>query len=375
VVVQPGATPVYLHAIATAVPPTAYAQKAIGEILLRGMDPKSKPARLLKRIYAHSDIEQRHSVIEDYALHAEGMFLDSDLQTLKSPTTGQRNDRYSKEARSLFRIVGEQAIEQAEGLDRGDVTHVITVSCTGFFAPGPDFYMVRDLDLATITRRVHIGFMGCCAALPALRLAQDIATADPEAVILLACVELCTLHLQPTQNIDKIIATSVFADGAAAAIVSARAPQANGTARPLRLDAFATSISPDSEEDMAWSIGDHGFDMVLSTYVPRILQAQVPSIVDGLLTETGHQRTDVDHWAVHPGGKAILDKIAEGLDLAANALDHPRRVLRENGNMSSATILFVLQQFQRSGLKPEDLVFALAFGPGLTVESALLSVV
>lgn len=251
-------SPVYVHFITTAVPPTAYRQKTVGEIMLRGMDLQSKPARLLKRIYAHSDIDQRHSVISDYAVQAEGLFLHSDLQSLKSPTTGDRNERYTAEARILFRDVGQKAVERS-GFDRSDITHVITVSCTGFFAPGPDFYMVLDLGLSTATKRAHIGFMGCCAAFPALRLARDISIVDPQAVVLLACVELCTLHIQPTDNIDKIIATSVFADGAAAAIVSAREAQPDGESRPLRLDAFATSISPDSETDMAWSIGDNGF--------------------------------------------------------------------------------------------------------------------
>ena len=366
----------YLHALATAVPPTAYAQEVIGQIMLRGLDPRSKPARLLQRIYAHSGIAQRHSVISDYAAGAEGLFLDSDLHSLKSPSTSQRNERYTTEARALLRDVGRRALARAPGLERGDITHVITVSCTGFFAPGPDFYLVRDLDLSPATRRVHIGFMGCCAAFPALRLARDITLADPAAVVLVACVELCTLHLQPTENIDKIIATSLFADGAAAAIVSAREPEADDPARRvLRLDAFATTISPDSEQDMAWTIGDHGFDMVLSTYVPRILQANVPAIVDALLAESGHLRTAVDHWAIHPGGKAILDKVGAGLDLDTDALDVPRHVLRQYGNMSSATILFVLEEFQQRRLERSELMVALAFGPGLTVESALISVV
>lgn len=365
----------YLHAIATAVPPTAYSQEAVREILLRGMEPGSKAARLLRRIYSHSGIDQRHSVVADFADGVEGLFLDTDLHTLKLPGTGARNDRYTSEARAMFTDVAARAIDAAPAIDRGAVTHVITVSCTGFFAPGPDFFIVRDLGLSPSTHRVHLGFMGCCAAFPALRLARDITIAEPQAVVLVVCVELCTLHLQPTDNIDKIIATSVFADGAAAAIVSAREPdRPDPEQRPLRLDSFSTFIPPGTEADMAWTIGDHGFDMVLSTYVPRILGAGVGAIVDDLLAPSARRRSDIEHWAIHPGGKAILDKVAEGLALPDGALDCSRSVLRRYGNMSSATILFVLQAFQRGGIQPSELMLAMAFGPGLTVESALISV-
>ncbi len=363
----------FIHSIATSVPETSYPQQTIGEIMLRGMDPASKPARLLKRIYAHSDIDKRHSVIKDYALAEEGLFLDSDLRSLKNPTTCQRNERYTREARAMFTEVGSRAVEEAPGVDRNDIPHVITASCTGFFAPGPDFYVVHDMGLSTSVQRAHIGFMGCYAAFPALRLARSITMADPEAVVLVICVELCTLHIQPTEEIDKIIATSVFADGAGAAVVSAREPSQKG--RSLRMDSFSTSISPDSQDDMAWKIGDHGFDMVLSTYVPRILEANVPDIVDSLLSDSEYSRKDIHHWAIHPGGKAILDKVAKSLELPPEALDGPRTVLRNYGNMSSATILFVLKELLASQPNESDLVFALAFGPGLTVESAILSVV
>lgn len=407
----------YIHSIATLVPETQYSQKTIGEIMLRGMDLESKPARLLRRIYTHSDIDTRYSVIRDYASGEEGLFLGSDLYSLRSPTTRERNERYTEEARTLFRDVGGKAIDCARGINRDEITHVITVSCTGFYAPGPDFFVVHDLGLRSSTQRAHLGFMGCYAAFPALRLARSITVADPDAVVLVLSVELCTLHIQPTEEIDKIIATSVFADGAGAAIVSAREPAGSVVSRThdpvrsaavtgapahsgadvsahspapsvadspsrldaiatsFRLDSFATTISPDTQGDMAWKIGDHGFDMVLSTYVPRILESSVPGIVDELLAGTGRHRGDVNHWAIHPGGKAILDKVAVGLDLASTALDGPRRILRAYGNMSSATILFVLKEIQRSGVKESDLIFGLAFGPGLTVESALLSVV
>lgn len=363
----------FVHSIATLVPETSYPQDVVGNIMQRGIDKSSKAARLLRRIYAHSDIEKRHSVVSDYALREEGLFLASDLETLKMPTTRERNERYTREARDLFGGVAKAVIDQAEGIERSDITHVITVSCTGFYAPGPDFYIVKDLGLRPNTRRTHVGFMGCYAGFPALRLARSISVEDPEAVILVVSVELCTLHMQPTENIDKIIATSVFADGAGAALISAREPATGRSA--FRLDAFETTISPGSEDDMAWKIGDHGFDMVLSTYVPRIIGANVLDVVHSMLASSGYSIENINHWAIHPGGKAILDKVSEGLQLEDDALDVPRSVLRQYGNMSSATIFFVLKEFQQRGMNVDDSTFALAFGPGLTIESALLTVV
>jgi len=369
-----------IHLIRTASPSNRYAQEKVGEAMAKQLDPTSKGARLARKIYRSSGIDFRHSVIGDLnqfvdqvPVETEGLFFDTQ-QTFLSPTTGVRNAMYSEHARTLFSEVAASLIDDCPTFSREDVTHVITVSCTGFFAPGPDYYVVKDLGLDTSTKRFHIGFMGCYAAFPALKMAKAFCAEDPNAVVLVVCVELCSLHLEPSEDIDDIIATSVFADGASGAIVSAK-PGPSG-AKTLRLDFLESVVAPDSEGDMAWTIGDKGFDMVLSTYVPRILEAHVDEIVDGLLKKGGTNRGDISHWAIHPGGRAILDKVESGLSLPASALDPSRTVLRENGNMSSATIFFVLKQFQDaenmdSGAK----MVAMAFGPGLTVESALMTVV
>ena len=291
-----------------------------------------------------------------------------------SPSTKVRNDLYTIEARKLFSETARKVITGCPGMDFADITHVITVSCTGFFAPGPDFYIVQDLGLAPSTQRFHLGFMGCYGAFPALKMARAFCMSDPEAVVLVVCLELCTLHLEPSEHIDDIIASSVFSDGAAGAIVSARSPEKSN--RSLRIETLLSTIAPDSEGDMAWTIGDHGFDMVLSTYVPRILGANVSSIVESLLQKSARSFKDIDHWAIHPGGRAILDKVQEGLELEENALDLSRKILREYGNMSSATILFVLEEFLKSDrMSSGDTMYAMAFGPGLTVESALFECV
>jgi len=259
------------------------------------------------------------------------------------------------------------------------VTHVITVSCTGFHAPGPEYEIVRALGLADSVQRYHFGFMGCYASMPALRAASQFCAADPDAVVLVVSVELCTLHLRSSEDPDVIVASSLFADGAAAGIVTARPSAARG----LRLDRFHTAIAPEGEKDMAWTIGDHGFEMILSTGVPRIIGETIVDALrplyagelsapfrDGVIGE------QVRHWAIHPGGRSILDRVQDRLGLSDVQLHPARETLRTHGNMSSATVLFVLRRIlEEEGARVGERVSAMAFGPGLTAESALMTVV
>ena len=289
---------------------------------------------------------------------------------LKHQVRKRENELYTQEAKQLFTCAARKAVQACPAHTAKDITHVITVSCTGFFAPGPDYFIVKDLGLAPSTGRYHIGFMGCYAAFPALKMAKAFCEADPDAVVLIVSLELCTLHLRPPNDIDSIIATSVFADGGAAAIVSSQEPSA--AEQSLRLEDLNTTLTPDGEGDMAWTIGDEGFNMVLSTYVPQILEANISDAVEPLLSKANVSKEAIDHWAVHPGGRAILDKIETGLGLCESKLASSRRVLRECGNMSSATVLFVLKDSLEKAAK-DDTIYALAFGPGLTVESGLFT--
>jgi len=359
---------VYLHTIATVLPDAAYPQSMVGEVLSAGLEDR-KLARLSGRIYNNSGIEKRHSVIRDMQEQVQGgLFFDAD-GSFKVPTTKERNDLYTEEAKKLFVCAARKALADSK-LEAQTVTHVITVSCTGFFAPGPDYFIVKELGLTPSTGRYHIGFMGCYAAFPALKMAKAFCEADPDAVVLVVSLELCTLHLRPPSDIDSIIANSVFADGGAAAIISSKEPSAEG--QSLRLEGLSTTLTPDGEADMAWTIGNEGFNMVLSTYVPQILGANIATAVEPLLSETSIEKEAVDHWAVHPGGRAILDKVETGLGLCEGKLDSSRNVLRDCGNMSSATVFFVLKDILEKAAK-DDTVYALAFGPGLTVESGLFT--
>ena len=366
--------PVYLHHIETAVPETAYPQPFIAEQMKRfATNGDRKTERIVHHLYAQSGIDKRHSAIRDFAPGAAaGIFFDPATGTLRTPTTGERNQLYTEAAKPLGTNVARLAIANAPNIGTSDISHVITVSCTGFFQPGLDYAIVRDLGLPASVPRFHLGFMGCYAAFPALRLAKTICEADTTAVVLVVCLELCSLHLKFNPDIDSLLGGSVFADGAAAAIVSAREPSDEKTA--LLLERFETTLTPTGEEDMAWTIGDSGFVMRLSTYVPEILHTNIADAMVPLLSASHLRKEDVAHWAIHPGGRAILDKVKSALDLCDSSLVASRNVLRDYGNMSSATVLFVLREMMRSGIltEPGEPVVAMAFGPGLTVESAVL---
>lgn len=360
--------------IGTAVPPARVPQTAARDMFASQPGLSRIAQRLIHAAFDASAIDHRNTVLSDLASYATGERRpDSELGvSLAGPdgrilgaSTGARNDAYMRLAPALFAAAAAQALAEA-GVAPDEVTHVVTVSCTGMFAPGPDFRLVKDLGLSTAVERYHIGFMGCAAALPGLRAASRICAAQPDAVVLVAAAELCTLHIRSSEDPQQIVAASVFADGAAAAIVSDRPRQ---TGPRLELDRFGTVLTSEGESDMVWTIGDEGFDMVLTAEVPRIIGREISDAVGSFLGDDVPER-----WAVHPGGRSVLDRVETGLNLDPDALEASRAVLGRQGNMSSATILFILRELLHDDTIPDAaLVAALAFGPGLTVESALLT--
>lgn len=363
--------PAHIHHIATQVPGHAYSQAEARERLKAwSADPKTK--RLIHAVYGRSGIETRHSVSGDFkAGAATELFHVREDGTLISPDTGARNACYARESRRLAVELARQALDDAPGFTAQDVTHIVFASCTGFSNPGPDYHIIRELGLREDVQRYTLGFMGCYAAFPALRMAAQFCVADAGAVVLVICLELCSLHMQINDQPDSILANSVFADGAAAALVSAREPQAGRPA--LRLEGFESALLASSEQEMAWEIGNEGFNIVLSSYVPDIIGANIHALIGGVLARRGMSFEDIQAWAVHPGGRAILDKVETSLALKPDALDASREVLRDFGNMSSATILFVLKRMLDDPSK-RGLACAMAFGPGLTIETALLDI-
>lgn len=357
---------VYVHPIETIVPENSYTQEQTRELMKPALDGNGKMERVLHRIYSQSGIEKRHTVIPDFNRNGEVPLFWDDSGSVHDvqPGTRRRNELYIKYARPMFSEVARNALNKSP-FEKREVTHVITVSCTGFFAPGPEYYIVRDLGLPTQTERYNIGFMGCYAAFPALRLADSICRANPDAVVLIAAVELCSLHLQFRDDLDGIVSNSVFADGGAGLVISAAGQS------ELSIEGLASDITEEGEEDMAWELGDQGFNMILSSYVPQIIESNIAGLVHSRLKEFGTDINRISKWAVHPGGRAILDKIQNSLNLSEENLTPSRNTLRNYGNMSSATVLFVMKEIMEHPDPDDKLMMAMAFGPGLTVESGL----
>jgi predicted naringenin-chalcone synthase len=361
-----------IRSIETVVPATVLAQAETRDLFLRQPGTTRLGARMIGSVFDAAAIDTRHTVLAELSGDGvQGFGFRDPSGVLQALSTGRRNEVYRETAGELFVAAAKQALASAPGLVPADVTHVITVSCTGFYAPGPDIEIVRALTLAPSVQRYHVGFMGCYGAFPALRAAADFCRADPTAVVLVVAVEVCTLHLHAANDADTILSSSLFADGGAAAVVSAR-PAPAGTAL-LDLDDFSSTLVVDGEADMAWTIGDEGFDMVLSGRVPRLVEEHVRSALVPLLGPGGDGYPAVDHWAVHPGGRSIIDRVQSALGLRGDQLAPSRAVLREYGNMSSATVLFVLRLLLARATATPARVGALAFGPGVSVEGALLT--
>ncbi|WP_313478160.1 type III polyketide synthase [Microbacterium sp.] len=376
---------VQLRSIQTLVPDATLEQHTVRDMFAAQPGLSRLARRLIATSFDGAGVETRHTVLDELDPTVEidaPQFLDRTTGALLQPGTAARNGIYAREADRLFVEVARRSLDADPDISASDITHVVTVSCTGFHAPGPDYAVVRGLGLPAAVQRYHLGFMGCYAALPALRAAAQFCRADPDAVVLVASVELCTLHLRSSDDPDAIIASSLFADGAAAALVTARRLP---TAVPgLVIDAFHTALIPDGEGDMAWTVGDTGFEMVLSTRVPQLIGMHIHDALGDLWQGDDDiaDRLDgqsigeiVQHWAIHPGGRSILDRVQERLALDDAQLRPAREVLRTHGNMSSATVLFVLQRIlEHEGPRSGERVAAMAFGPGLTAESALLTV-
>jgi predicted naringenin-chalcone synthase len=264
------------------------------------------------------------------------------------------------------RYLAGEALAQAR-LNAGEITHLITVSCTGMKAPGVDYELIQKLGLAPTVQRTHIGFMGCHGAINGLRVARAFADSEPEARVLLCAVELCVLHYFYGWDPQKIIANAIFADGAAAV---AGAPDWLAPAGSWRVTATGSCLIPNSREAMSWTIGDHGFEMTLSKRVPGLIHEHLRPWLESWLARRGLSREAIGSWAIHPGGPRILDATAEALGLGEEQIAASRAVFAAHGNMSSPTVLFIIEHL-RARQAPLPCV-ALAFGPGLIAEGALI---
>lgn len=368
-----------IQAIGTALPEQSITQaEAVGLQQSFGVIDE-RQARTLRALYRRSRIRTRRSVLLSGAEGPPEERLDfyprATGEDDRGPTTAERMAQYELLAPTLA-LPAARAALSASKVDASEITHLVTVSCTGFVSPGVDAALIDGLGISPGAQRTHVGFMGCHGALNGLRVARSFVEDDPAAVPLLCAVELCTLHFAYGWDPEMLVANALFADGAAALVGRADAADhrtaGNGAddAGGWRLAASGTFLMPDSAEAMTWRIGDHGFRMTLSARVPELIQTHLRPWLEAWLAGHGLDLGDVRSWAVHPGGPRILDAVEGALDLDPEQNAVARSVLQECGNMSSPTILFILDRMRRAGAVGPCV--ALAFGPGLAVEVALL---
>lgn len=288
--------------------------------------------------------------------------------TDRGPTTAERIAAYASAAPPMAEAAARRALAES-GLAPARVGHLVVASCTGFSAPGVDVQLIDRLGLPRTVRRTSVGFMGCHAAINALRVAGAIAGAEPEAVVLVVCVEVCSIHFRYHPSPDQVVSNALFADGAGAAVVAGAGVPGP---RLARLGPSASLVLPGTADRMTWSIGDHGFEMTLSPEVPRLIETSACPWLMGWLAECGCPAMRVAGWAVHPGGPRILDAVQRGMGLGADALEAARGVLADHGNMSSPTVLAIVDRLRGgSGAVPAPAALV-AFGPGLAAEAMLL---
>jgi len=342
-------TTAYLNRIATAVPEHDVHNAFVffAENML--LDPRL--SRIFRRMVGRADIAHRYSFLDP----RKGSPHDAhEFYRLGNfPDTSRRMEMFERNAPDLMRkAVDRLALSEQE---RAGITHVLVTCCTGLYAPGMDFEIVEHLGLSPEVERTMIAFMGCYAAINALKLARHIVRSEPKASVLMLNLELCTLHFQETQELEQVLSFLVFADGAAASLITARE-------EGFALDSFKAVMVPQTRGLITWKIGGLGFDMLLSGQVPAELGR---ALHEG---EMMIERDVIDLWAVHPGGRSVLDAVETALELPAEALAASREVLSRFGNMSSATVMFVLQRIMQQAL-PGQRGCAMSFGPGLTAET------
>ncbi|HET9824872.1 MAG TPA: type III polyketide synthase [Chitinophagaceae bacterium] len=355
--------------IGTALPSYRHEQKDIQRFmeLVFALDNTEK--RKLKFLYQHSGIGQRYSVIRDYSREINDWTFYPQSENLEPfPTLEQRMDLFNKYAGNL----SVDAIRDSIGgiIEAKDITHLVTVSCTGMSAPGIDLQVVELMELPKNIYRTSVNFMGCYAALHALKIGDAICKAEQNAKVVIVCTELCTLHFQKEPSIDNITSSLLFGDGAAAVLMAHDDHPKKG----LKLDHFYSEVMTKGRKDMAWELSSSGFLMTLSGYVPELLEEDFSPLVTRALEKAGINKEAITHWCIHPGGKRILDAIHKSLGLSNGQLDDCYAVLKDYGNMSSATILFVLKKIMQHAACEKEKIFGAAFGPGLTMETFVASV-
>lgn len=351
--------------IGTALPTFRHNQEEILHFMQQVFDLDTAGQRKLKFLYQHSGISTRYSVIPDYSRPmSEWKFFPAGESLEPFPSLESRMSQYNRFAASLSVDAIRNCLSHTRTRPE-EITHLITVSCTGMSAPGLDLQVMELMELPRSISRSSINFMGCYAALHGLRQAYAICKSEPGAKVMVVCTELCTLHFQKTPTIDNITASMLFGDGAAAVLVAN-----DESEKGVEIKGFYSEVIAKGKKDMSWELSSSGFLMTLSGYVPELIETDFGPLLDRALRKFSLGREDINAWCIHPGGKRILQAVEKSLDLGPTALEAGYGVLDKYGNLSSPSVLFVLKSMIDRGA--EGNVFTAAFGPGLTMETCWL---
>ncbi len=361
--------------IGSAVPQTLVSQEDALTIAQTILGPDGEDREWLVKVYAGCGIGRRHfsvhgQVVKDILSgtnESNSPFLPR-KQFPAGPTTKERMDHYEEFAGPLAMQATQSALADS-AVDPKSIRQLITVSCTGFFSPGIDQHLIREVPLSPEVERTHVGFMGCHGALNGIRAAHGLASLCPGEPVLMVAGEHCSLHNHYLWEKEKLVANALFGDGAAAMVLRQSIGHPAEPSTGLRLAGSASCIVPNSTDLMTWKVGDNGFTMTLSPRIPALVRRTLPGWITGFLAEHGLTPADIKAWAVHPGGPRILDAVEEALNLGQNGLEDSRTILAEVGNISSPTVMFILQRMLRRQ-QPMPIV-ALGFGPGIAIEAAL----
>ena len=354
--------------IATGVPSFKHKQEDLFVFAEKVYCKDQTESRKLKFLYNHSGIQHRYSVVPDYSVPAtERIFFPPSANLEPFPGIEQRMKIFNSHAAQLSATTIKDCIKEKIGKD--EITHLITVSCTGMSAPGLDLQLMEILGLSQNIIRTSVNFMGCYAAVHALKIADAFCKSTENANVVVVCTELCTLHFQKDISADNMTSSLLFADGCAAMLIQGKQCVEKG----IFLNSFFSDVSFKGKKDMAWELSSKGFLMTLTGYVPDLIKEDFKGLVDKALDAAGKKITDITHWCIHPGGKKILDSISSSVGITAELLNYSYEVLNDYGNMSSPTILFVLKKilvaFEQNTPAKNNMIFAAAFGPGLTMET------
>lgn len=359
--------------IGTAVPQYGTRQSSILDYMISAYADDTA-SRKLNLLFHHSGISSRYSVVPDFNnSNPTECFFDVNQD---SPTVEERLNVYKDEAV----LLGIKAIQDSfkklnTSIAEFGITHLITVTCTGISAPGLDAELINHLHLPDEIFHIAINFMGCNAAFHALKLSEMITKTDKFAKVLIVCVELCTLHFKPKNNHDNLLSNTIFGDGASALIVTSEAYAILHHKSGLKIKGFYSILLSRGKDLMGWNINPVNFEMILDSKVPEFIGEEISKIVLKAAKKLNIEPHSIDNWAIHPGGKKILDTIKQQLNMNDSDLAHSYKVLNDYGNMSSPTILFVLNEILKTKPKPNETIFSIGFGPGVSIETALFTYV